>query len=86
MSAPCCDSHSQRASPPPFQSEVAYEYFKDEFALSTQAAYLPGEQVYISYGPQANDSLLQYYGFVLRVRRTACSRWGALQDEVHVSG
>ena len=25
---------------------------------------LQGEQVFISYGPQGNDSLLQFYGFV----------------------
>ena len=28
------------------------------------AAFEQGEQVFISYGPQTNDSLLQYYGFV----------------------
>ena len=27
-------------------------------------AFEKGEQVFISYGPQTNDSLLQYYGFV----------------------
>ena len=26
--------------------------------------FLQGEQVFISYGKQSNDSLLQYYGFV----------------------
>ena len=25
---------------------------------------MQGEQVFISYGPQGNDSLLQFYGFV----------------------
>ena len=42
---------------------MAFEYFKDSFALSTSDPYKAGEQVYISYGPQGNDSLLQYYGF-----------------------
>ena len=47
---------------PALQSDVAYEYFQDSFALSTTTAYSRGEQVFISYGAQANDSLLQYYG------------------------
>ncbi|CAL5224402.1 g7084 [Coccomyxa viridis] len=46
------------------QSSVEYEYFKDCFTISCAASFKKGEQVFISYGPQSNDSLLQYYGFV----------------------
>ncbi|EFN55457.1 hypothetical protein CHLNCDRAFT_52262 [Chlorella variabilis] len=45
------------------ESDVAYEYFKDTFVLSTKSAYKAGQQVFISYGAQANGSLLQYYAF-----------------------
>lgn len=31
---------------------------------SDNVAFREGQQVFISYGPQTNDSLLQYYGFV----------------------
>ncbi|PRW57714.1 SET domain-containing [Chlorella sorokiniana] len=45
------------------ESNVEYEYFRDQFVLSTKSAYKPGEQVFISYGAQSNGSLLQYYAF-----------------------
>lgn len=45
------------------KSEVSYNYFSNQFELRTQATNV-GEQVYISYGKQSNDRLLQYYGFV----------------------
>ncbi|KAL4457348.1 hypothetical protein ABPG75_012213 [Micractinium tetrahymenae] len=45
------------------ESEVAYEYFRDTFVLSTKSAYQEGQQVFISYGVQSNGSLLQYYAF-----------------------
>lgn len=45
------------------ESEVAYEYFKDTFVLSTKSDYKKGQQVFISYGAQSNGSLLQYYAF-----------------------
>ena len=32
--------------------------------MLTAHTCLQGEQVFISYGPQGNDSLLQFYGFV----------------------
>lgn len=44
---------------------VAYEYFADKFIARSQIEYESGEQVFASYGAQSNDSLLQYYGFVL---------------------
>jgi hypothetical protein len=44
-------------------SDLAYEYFMNSFSLLT-ADFRVGEQVLISYGPQDNDELLQYYGFV----------------------
>jgi hypothetical protein len=45
------------------ESTIEYEYFKDTFVASTNTAYSPGEQVFISYGAQPNSSLFQYYGF-----------------------
>jgi hypothetical protein len=42
---------------------VEFEYFRDRFAASASAGYAPGDQIFISYGAQSNDSLLQYYGF-----------------------
>jgi hypothetical protein len=44
-------------------SDVAYNYFSDSFSLTTQA-YTSGQQVFINYGKQSNDRLLQVYGFV----------------------
>ncbi|KAK9836316.1 hypothetical protein WJX81_004671 [Elliptochloris bilobata] len=47
------------------ESTVEYEYFRDRFVASTTSRrFRKGEQVLISYGPQSNDSLLQFYGFV----------------------
>jgi hypothetical protein len=45
------------------ESTIEFEYFQGAFAASVDRPYAAGEQVFISYGPQANDSLLQYYGF-----------------------
>ena len=45
------------------KSDVSYNYFSNQFELRTQATNV-GEQVFISYGKQSNDRLLQYYGFV----------------------
>lgn len=45
------------------ESTIEYEYFKDTFVASTNTAYNPGEQVFISYGAQPNSALFQYYGF-----------------------
>ena len=50
-------------------SEVAYEYFADSFAvrLDWEAGDVEaGKEVKISYGARSNDVLLQYYGFVQR--------------------
>uniref|UniRef100_A0A1D1ZPQ4 SET domain-containing protein n=1 Tax=Auxenochlorella protothecoides TaxID=3075 RepID=A0A1D1ZPQ4_AUXPR len=46
------------------ESDVAYRVFGDSFELTTGSSFQPGEQVFISYGLQSNDTLLQYYGFV----------------------
>lgn len=46
------------------KAEVSYEYFSDKFVVQAGADYEAGEQVFISYGAQNNDSLLQFYGFV----------------------
>lgn len=45
-------------------NEVAYEYFGDSFSVTADRKYQKGEQVFITYGQQSNDKLLQYYGFV----------------------
>lgn len=45
------------------ESTIEYEYFKDTFVASTNTAYVPSEQVFISYGAQSNGPLFQYYGF-----------------------
>jgi hypothetical protein len=44
-------------------SDVSYNYFANQFELRTEG-YKEGEQVFLSYGRQSNDRLLQYYGFV----------------------
>lgn len=44
-------------------SDVSYNYFANQFELRTEQ-YQEGQQVYLSYGRQSNDRLLQYYGFV----------------------
>lgn len=45
-------------------ADVSYNYFGDNFDLVANTDYSEGEQIYISYGKQSNDRLLQYYGFV----------------------
>ena len=60
--APLVDmaNHDGRAT-----STMEYGYFNDAFEVAVQGrAHAPGEQVFISYGPQGSDGLLQYYGFV----------------------
>lgn len=47
---------------PPQQSEVSYEFVSDSFAVIASRSYASGEQVFVNYG-QANDGLMQYYGF-----------------------
>mmetsp|Transcript_48704 Transcript_48704/g.123010 ORF Transcript_48704/g.123010 Transcript_48704/m.123010 type:complete len:524 (-) Transcript_48704:420-1991(-) len=46
------------------ESDVSWEYFSDRFVVTATQGWKAGEQVYINYGKQSNDSLLQYYGFV----------------------
>lgn len=46
------------------KAEVVYEYFTDKFVVQAGEEYKTGDQVFISYGAQSNDSLIQYYGFV----------------------
>ena len=45
-------------------AEVSYDYFKDSYSVLSGRTFKPGDQVFISYGRQTTDSLLQYYGFV----------------------
>lgn len=45
------------------RSDVSYNYFQNHFEVRSQQ-YQQGDQVFISYGKQSNDRLLQYYGFV----------------------
>jgi len=58
---PIIDAVNHRST---VESKIEFEYFQDTFVASTSAAYVPGEQVMISYGAHSNDILLQYYGFV----------------------
>lgn len=44
-------------------AEVSYDYFRDAFVVAAGRDYEPGQQVFVSYGTQSNDSLMQYYGF-----------------------
>ncbi|GBF88574.1 hypothetical protein Rsub_01289 [Raphidocelis subcapitata] len=44
-------------------AEVSYDYFRDAFVVAAGRDYAPGSQVFVSYGTQSNDSLMQYYGF-----------------------
>lgn len=46
------------------RAEVSFEYFRNKFVVQTGEDYEPGDEVFISYGTQSNDSLLQYYGFI----------------------
>jgi hypothetical protein len=46
------------------ENEVLYSYFQDGFVAVAGATFRKGEQVFISYGKQTTDSLLQCYGFV----------------------
>ena len=43
-------------------SDVSYNYFSNVFELRTES-HEAGKQVFISYGRQSNDRLLQFYGF-----------------------
>ena len=45
-------------------AEVEYDYFKDSFFSQADGTYQRGEEVFVSYGTQTTDSLLQFYGFV----------------------
>jgi len=45
-------------------SDVAYEYFTDNFAVNVGRSFEKGEEVLISYGTRSNDQLLQFYGFI----------------------
>lgn len=46
------------------KADVSYEYFTDRFVVKAGEDYHEGDQVFVSYGAQSNDSLLQFYGFV----------------------
>lgn len=41
------------------QSEVSFDYFGDTYSVAASRAYGRGDQLFISYGPQSNDSLMQ---------------------------
>lgn len=45
------------------QAEVSYDYFRDAFIVAAGRPYREGQQVFVSYGRQSNDSLMQFYGF-----------------------
>ena len=46
-------------------SDVSYNYFNNQFeVIINNEAYTKDQEVFISYGKQSNDRLLQYYGFI----------------------
>ncbi|GMH42796.1 hypothetical protein BSKO_10715 [Bryopsis sp. KO-2023] len=47
------------------ETDLSYDYFQDSYAVRAAEDYSRGEQVFISYGKQSNDSLMQYYGFCI---------------------
>lgn len=57
---PVIDSMNHRSSS---KSEVAFEYFGDKFSVEANDGVPAGAQLYITYGRQGNDRLLQFYGF-----------------------
>ncbi|KAI0566699.1 Rubisco LSMT substrate-binding protein [Gracilaria domingensis] len=46
------------------RAQVSFEYFADRFQVRSGEDYQPGDEVFISYGSQSNDTFLQYYGFI----------------------
>lgn len=44
------------------KADVSYNYFTNQFEVRIDDGYQAGEQVFISYGKQSNDRLLQFYG------------------------
>ena len=43
---------------------VDYDYFRSRFLVRSGREYEAGEEVFVSYGEQSNDTFIQYYGFV----------------------
>ena len=46
------------------QGGVTYAYFRSAIVATAGRPFTAGDQVFISYGKQTNDRLLQFYGFV----------------------
>ena len=46
------------------QGGISYAYFRSAIVATAGKSFQEGEQVFISYGNQTNDRLLQFYGFV----------------------
>ena len=46
------------------QGGISYAYFQSAIVATAGKSFQEGEQVFISYGNQSNDRLLQFYGFV----------------------
>ena len=45
------------------ETTVSYNYFRDQFEVKS-SCYNKNDQIFISYGKQSNDRLLQFYGFI----------------------
>lgn len=45
-------------------TKFAYDESQDAYIVSTGASFRRGDEVFLSYGPKSNDSLLFFYGFV----------------------
>lgn len=67
------------------RSDVAFNYFSNQFELRILKDYQPGEQVFISYGKPSNDRLLQFYGFVEPGNPNDLYDFGATLPEVLLS-
>jgi len=57
---PIVDMFNHKSGQP---SEASYNYFTGHFELRVSSCSR-GEQIFINYGKQGNDRLLQYYGFI----------------------
>lgn len=45
-------------------AELSYEFFSNSYSVSAGANFFTNKEVFISYGEQISDSLLQRFGFV----------------------
>eukprot|EP01026_Neomeris_dumetosa_P032220 TRINITY_DN25539_c0_g1_i5.p1 TRINITY_DN25539_c0_g1~~TRINITY_DN25539_c0_g1_i5.p1 ORF type:complete len:479 (-),score=65.53 TRINITY_DN25539_c0_g1_i5:126-1562(-) len=67
-------------------STIDYNVVRETFSLAAGNSFSKDSQVYISYGNQTTDSLMQYYGFVEQQNVNDAHRiqkfFGKLQDKI----